>query len=629
MAPEIGNLFLYILACLCLLNASVAVAPTTNKKTNSTQLILTTLMVASATASFFSLMYCFIISDFSVYNVYLNSHTSKPLIFKIAATWGTHEGSLLLWLLCMAFITLLYCFLTPKGLVKKLTISIQSFVVFAFTIYTIFISNPFVRLFPKPINGLGFNPILQDIGIAFHPPVLYFGYVGFSIVFSMALALLITKSHEKDAKWAKTMLLFTLIPWTFLTLGIGLGSWWAYRELGWGGYWFWDPVENASLLPWLVASALIHSLIAVSKAKQCIFWSLLLALTSFLFTTCGTFIVRSGIITSVHSFASSPERGFFILAFLSIIFAISIGLLFWRSSQYKCNENKQKRLFITTITLNNIMFFTLAITILVATIYPFVIDIILKQKVFVGAEYFNSVAIPLALLQLFICIVASDYTIYNPKLNFGNLWQKHKRNFLLSFIFTGIIVYINKTPINVNMLSVAIAIWLALTLLSNFTKYLKSKKYSTFLGHMGFATLILGIAFNANFSQELHLNMKLGSTYDFAKFKVELENLHIKQKDNYLARNAVFNISTPHKFLGKINSEIRVFPVEKMQTTEAGILNRGYYNIYITSGEFDEDSNKLMVRLMYHPFINLLWLACLLMVMGGVTAVLQKLLRTP
>ena len=355
-----------------------------------------------------SLIYCYIISDFTILNVVNNSHTDKPMIYKITGAWSNHEGSMLLMLLAISCFSFLFAIFPARNNIRLVinTLIIQAIIVFGTILFIICKSNPFEKIFPSPINGLGLNPILQDIGIAFHPPVLYLGYVGFSIAFSASIAAML--SDQIGKQWAQIIRPWVLLAWSFLTLGITSGSWWAYRELGWGGYWFWDPVENASLMPWLSGTALLHSIIVATRTNNFKSWTVLLAISTFSLSLTGTFLIRSGLITSVHSFANDPDRGIWILIYLGILTGTALIIYAFKASKIPTGNAFpiiSKEFFILS---NNIIFVIATLVIVIATFYPLVFEMIYNKQVAIGPLYFNTIFAPMVIVLLLLCTIWNE-----------------------------------------------------------------------------------------------------------------------------------------------------------------------------------------------------------------------------
>ncbi len=576
--------------------------------------------------SFLSLIYCYAISDFSVFNVYKNSHTLKPLLYKITGAWGNHEGSLLLLVLVLSGYNLVFILQKKISLaignnIKNTAYLSQLIITTGFLLFIITTSNPFITIYPAPQNGLGLNPLLQDIGLAMHPPMLYLGYIGFSIAFSYSIAAL--ANQQAGANWAIIVKKWVLFSWSILTIGIGLGSWWAYRELGWGGFWFWDPVENASLMPWLSAIALYHALIAVEKKEIFTVWAILISIITFMLTLIGIFLVRSGIISSVHSFANDPMRGIFILCFIAFIGISSFTLFALRANKFINKQNfsvlsKEAFLFI-----NGIFFITLSATVFLGTLYPIFVEIIGDTKVSVGAPYFNSTFNPIAIFMLFFAGLV-------PLLNHVNKEQIKNNYFkyiITSFgMVTLVILLIYKGVDLLVTLGLSVSLFvIAVSVISIidpaekfFLKRLSWRKYSMLIAHSGAAILAIGIIISCSYGVEKEKILKKNERIDFAGYSAQLIDTKDNIGKNYFSRAANFIVYRGEKEVTKLSPEIRLYPVEGSTTAEAAIYYNIFSNIYIAIGEIDEKGEKYATRVYYKPFINLIWFGCIVMAVGGI-----------
>ena len=490
--------------------------------------------------SFLCLIFSFVISDFSNETVFNNSHTTKPLFYKISGTWGNHEGSLLLWLLVLTLFIFLFLVRTKNQPVKYkiLTLVFQQIIIVGFFLFLIKTSNPFNYIFPIPTEGLGLNPILQDPALAIHPPILYLGYVGSSIIFSSVLAA--TSLKIISTSWASHIKKWILISWIFLTLGILLGSIWAYYELGWGGFWFWDPVENVSLMPWLALTTLLHCILVLEKKSILTSWVIILSIATFTLSMCGTFLVRSGILNSVHTFANDPERGLFILVFLFILIFLSILIFFFF---HKDNDRKSYSFFWfskeTSILINNWFMMYFLSVVLIGTVYPIFLDVISSQKISVGPPFYHKLIIPFLIPFLFMMAIG-------PKLKWIKS-QLEDKIYLISFLIISILLaFLVLKNFNQNILINTILISSALylffiTLRDFFVK--KYKNISQNIAHFGFSLLILSILFNNLFASEIITNLKVGETFENSKTKIVFESVDQKKEKNYNAIIANFSIS--------------------------------------------------------------------------------------
>ena len=574
--------------------------------------------------SFFSLMYAYIVSDFSNYNVFQNSHSSKPLLYKITGTWGNHEGSMLLWLTIMLIYSFVFSFnKTLESKVKKLTIFFQTLLFICFSLFVIFTSNPFL-VNTIPMNeGLGLNPILQDPALAIHPPMLYFGYVGFSLVLSLALSAMFLK--KIDVIWLNTAKNWTLFCWSMLTGGIALGSYWAYYELGWGGWWFWDPVENVSLMPWIAGLALVHSLMMTKKEQLLKRWVIFLSILCFSLSVFGTFLVRSGILTSVHSFASDSSRGIFILILFLVITGFSFILFILKSDE---PNKKLNLLFInktSALIINNIVMLVACLTILLGTIYPIIIEVITNKRISVGAPYFNSTALPILLPGFLLMSVA-------PALS----WQTNKfpkfKNYLFIFIFLSIATFIITFFTTFStwgfvgvLLSLFIITASLFSLYNNFRKYGFKNIFllnNSLIAHIGVGITILGITCSSVFQSEYKYSFLVNDINKVKNFTLELKDVKIFQKSNFQELEASFLLSKNNKIVTTINPSKRYYHVSKMITTEAGIYRNWFQDFYIVLGS--EKNGKWDVRIFLNPLVNFIWLGVILMIFSGLLGTRKK-----
>ena len=582
------------------------------------------LSFASIVVSFFSLMFAYINSDFSNYNVFQNSHSSKPMLYKITGTWGNHEGSMLLWLIIMMF----YCFLfsfnkTLEKQLKKLTIFFQTFLYCFFLLYVVISSNPFLVNSIEVSEGLGLNPILQDPALAIHPPMLYFGYVGFSLVLSLAIAGLILDKINTD--WILVTKQWTLFCWSMLTGGIALGSYWAYYELGWGGWWFWDPVENVSLMPWIVGLALVHSLMMTQKEQLLKRWIVFLSILCFSLSIFGTFLVRSGILTSVHSFASDSSRGIFILIIFLVITGFSFIVFILKSNDPK---KKLNLLFInktSSLVINNILMLIACITILLGTIYPIIIEVITNNRISVGAPYYNSTALPILLPGFLLMSIA-------PALS----WQTNKlpklKIYLIIFlavsILTTIISYFsffNTWGFIGIFLSLIIIGSSILSIHINYSKY-GLKKFliynNALIAHIGVGIMIMGITCSSIFQSEYNLSLNINETKTLNKYSYKFKNTKIYNENNYQELIAVFEIYKNKKYISKVKPSKRYYHVSKMITTEAGIYRHWFQDFYFVIG--NETNGKWDIKIYQNPLVNLIWLGVILMIISGLVGIRKR-----
>ena len=563
---------------------------------------------------FLTLVSAFIVSDFSIITVYQNSHSLKPLLYKISGTWGNHEGSLLLWVIILtifSFFFLLYNKNHPKNY-KIYSLIIQNILILGFLFFLLFSSNPFSMVSPIPKEGLGLNPILQDPALAIHPPLLYVGFVGSSIYFSAAIASLITNYSGK--LFAQSIKNWVLISWSFQTLGILAGSIWAYYELGWGGFWFWDPVENASLLPWFAMTALLHSLIVLEKRSLLYFWVIILCLLTFILSVTGTFLVRSGILNSVHTFANDPSRGLYILIFLSLMIFASVLLFFskFKNNSYNLNSNSKE----TFILINNWFMIFYLITVLLGTVYPIFTEVLTDHKVSVGPPFYNAVIIPIVIIFLFFMSVGPrtqwiKNKFYNLNLLFKILIASIFINFFIIYLFQGYSLMSNFIIIS--------ALFLVFASLMDLYKSLKKQNIELprVISHLAFGFLILFIGLNYNFSIEKDFNLKVGEKKVFENYSIEFQNLKLEDFKNYKAVIGEFNISKSDENLNQsLYPEIRIYEKPSTITYEASIRSDLLKDYYITMSNIDR-SEYYNIKFQKKPFMMWIWISVIFISLGG------------
>ena len=564
-------------------------------------------------SSFFVLLLAYILSDFSLVNVYENSHSNKPLFYKISGTWGNHEGSLLLWINILVLFSFLFLFLTKNSdkSFKILTLLFQNLLIITFLIFLLTNSNPFSELFPVPLEGLGLNPILQDPALAIHPPLLYIGFVGSSIYFSAALAALISKIDSQS--FAISIKSWVLVSWFFQTVGILVGSIWAYYELGWGGYWFWDPVENSSLMPWFVMTALLHSILVLERRIGLYSWVIVLSILTFTMSVTGTFLVRSGILNSVHTFASDPSRGLFILSFLVLMVFSSIFIFF----KFSPKENKKYSVFSKEafIIANNwFMIFFLGV-VLIGTLYPVLLDTITGSKISVGPPYYNLILAPFLIPLLFLMTSGPNYKwISNEVRSLFNIVLVLSVTF---FLITFFLIKENNLLIN---LILFFSIYLITQTLFDFYESFKKKNIniSRIISHLGFGLLIFFIYINHIFSVENNFNLKLGETKKTDYYTIKFVNLEEQSIKNYKSIIGYFNVSNKKNFTSKeLRPEIRVYDKPFTITYEASINSNLFSDTYLTMSNIS-DTDVFNIKFQVKPFMNLIWLSVLLLSLGGV-----------
>ncbi|PPR27388.1 MAG: Cytochrome c-type biogenesis protein CcmF [Alphaproteobacteria bacterium MarineAlpha9_Bin4] len=592
--------------------------------------------------SFSILILNYVQSDFSILNVYNNSHTNKPLIYKISGSWGNHEGSLLMWLSILSIYGLVFLSLikkVPKEFSFKVLVTL-AIVNLGFIGFTIFTSNPFLRTFPVPDEGLGLNPVLQDPGLAFHPPLLYLGYVGLTIPFSYSIAALL--QGKVTSSWAKLVRPWILTSWIFLTLGITLGSWWAYYELGWGGWWFWDPVENVSLLPWLLTTALLHSVRVTEKRDRLKSWTILLCILSFSLTLLGTFIVRSGLLTSVHAFASDPARGIFILSFLVIITAGSLLLYAIKLDKLEDKKNIYLASREGGLLLNNIFLCASASTILLGTLWPLIIEAVSGNDISVGAPYFKIVFLPLILPAVFLSGISINLNW--KKTNIEHIYEKFWK-FVVVLIFIISIYYLIYGGPLIIILGVSASIWLFISIVSDILNKLNDKStystiklnklnkirlssYGMYLAHLGVGILILGISLSEGMKTYYEGVNEIKSEIRVSDYTIKFNNIEKQKKENWISETGVFLVKSKDNAF-EMKAERRLYLDTGMPSTEAAIKRNLASHLYIVMGqEQPTGSGYRVIRIYYNPNILFIWLGAVIMALGGLLSLLDGRLHS-
>ena len=570
--------------------------------------------------SFLCLIISFVLSDFSNETVFNNSHSTKPLFYKIAGTWGNHEGSLLLWLFVLTFFIFIFILKTQNQPIKYklLTLIFQQIIIIGFFFFLLKTSNPFNHLYPTPSEGLGLNPILQDPALAIHPPILYLGYVGSSIIFSSALAA--TSLNLVSKKWASHIKRWILISWFFLTIGILLGSIWAYYELGWGGFWFWDPVENVSLMPWLALTTLLHCILVLERKSILSSWVIILSIATFTLSMCGTFLVRSGILNSVHTFANDPERGLFILIFLFVLIFLSLFIFFF----FHKNEEKTSHSFSwlskeTSILVNNWFMMYFLSVVLIGTVYPIFLDVMISKKISVGPPFYNKLIIPF--LVPFLLMMA-----IGPKLKW-TISKLQEKKYLISLLVISIILaYLILKNFNqsilINTVLVSSAFYLFFISLRDFFVK-KNRNISQNIAHFGFSLLILSILFNNLFSSETITNLKVGETFENSDTKIFFESVNQKQEKNYKSIIANFNIYNSNGDKDKLSPELRIYNQPIIVTSEADIKTTIMKDKFIVIN-LVQNQEFFNVRYQVKPFMLWIWLSVILISIGGFLSILKR-----
>lgn len=640
MTGEIGHLCLWLALGTALVQMSL---PLNGARLGDARLVAlavpaTLMQAVLVSLSYGALTYAFIRSDFSLLAVAANSHTAKPMLYKVTGVWGNHEGSLLLWVLILSLsgaAVALFGRRLPADF-RARALAVQGAIGVGFYLFLLLTSNPFARIVPTPAEGQGLNPILQDPGLAFHPPMLYCGYVGLSIAFSFAIAALI--EGRIGPLWARWVRPWTLAAWAALTVGIALGSWWAYYELGWGGYWFWDPVENASLMPWLAATALLHSVIVLEKRDALKSWTVLLAIVAFSLSLMGTFIVRSGVLSSIHAFASDPERGLFILTFLLIVVGGALTLFAWRANSLEVSSS------FTTISRegflvgNNLLLMALLATVFLGTLYPLVLETITGTQISVGAPYYRLTFAPLLALVILLAGLGPFYhwrrdQLTRPRLRllitlsitailFGLIWVFARRTSFMTLLgLAGSFWLIGSIGADIahrlrygdgGLRTTAVRLW-----------RLPASVYAMALGHIGLAVTILGITCSGAWQQEQLTTMHVGETIHVGPFAYHLRTISPIAGKNYTALEATFAVTRNGNPVTILHPEVRAYFDPPQETTEAGIHSLWNGDLYAVLGK-EVTANSWQVRLHWKPFVTLIWLGGLIMALGGMTAILDR-----
>ena len=628
MVPSLGNFALWLSLCFAILQFIISHKRISHFRSKLNSVAVNGLLLC-VLISFFSLMYSYVVSDFSVMNVFQNSHTTKPLMYKVSAVWGNHEGSMLLWMLVLTifnyFIFKLYNQINSTFISKAL--ETQAFIIIGFLLFTLLTSNPFERILPAQPNGLGFNPILQDPALAIHPPLLYIGYVGFSAAFSLSIATLSLRNNEK-IPWYIYMKPFVIAAWTFLTIGIAFGSVWAYYELGWGGWWFWDPVENASFMPWLLGTALLHSLIIVEKKKSLQSWVLLLSILAFLLSVVGTFLVRSGILTSVHTFALDPSRGIYILAFTALLGGYSLILFGLKSKKYIKNNYFSFFSKEGSILVNNILMVIVCATVFLGTIYPLLIEAFTNNKISVGEPYYNSTIVPIMIPAILIMGIG-------PMLSWGRedkskIFKKIFPSILLTIIITVFIFLFYQSYNLIGIVGIILAFWIISNNFIILFQKIPNRSSGMIIAHLGIGLLILGITGSSVWQEEKIARMKINSEIKIKKYNIVFKEINEIRGPNYVALKGNFLVYDEKKtIITKLKPENRFYPITNNFTTEASIHTNLLRDLYIVLGE-GNINDGWVVRIYYNPLVIWIWIGALTIFLGGIvsmTSNLEKLRR--
>ena len=643
MAIELGH-FALILAC-AIAAASALFGLWGWRRSDRVALVLrqaALLQFLLVAAAFAALIQAFVSSDFSLALAFEHSHSSQPLLFKITSVWGNHEGSMVLWVLIlvgMAAAVAMFGSRLPRELLA-LVLAMQSLLVAAFGAFTLFTSNPFARLAPAPFEGRELNPILQDIGLAIHPPLLYAGYVGFSVCFSFAMAALI--SGRIDAAWARWVRPWTLVSWTFLTLGIAMGSYWAYYELGWGGWWFWDPVENASFMPWLAGTALLHSALVMEKRNALKIWTVFLAIITFSLSLLGTFMVRSGVLTSVHAFAADPTRGLVILALLAAFIGGAFALFAFRASTLRAGGLFAPISREGALVLNNLFLATAVAAVLTGTLYPLLLDALTGRTISVGAPFFD-VTFGALMAPLLVILPFGPFMAWKR----GDLVAVAQRLAWAAgaAIFCAVLICaLSGARVSLAPLGLLLGFWvgfgaiaelidragfgrMALGLSLRRLAGLPRTAFSTALAHFGLGVTVIGIVASTAWQVELITTMQPGTTREVGEFTITFEGIGDVQGPNYVAEAGRFSVHHPGEAAPRhATPERRVYPASGTPTTEAAIETYGFSQLYLQLGETGADGGHV-VRVWFKPYVTLIWLGALLMAGAGALSLTDRRLR--
>jgi cytochrome c-type biogenesis protein CcmF len=632
MVPEVGQFALILALLLALTQATL---PLIGAARGNPSWIAVAVPAGQAQFIFVAIAFCclgysFITNDFSVLNVATNSNSQLPLHYRLAATWGSHEGSLLLWTLMLGLWTVavsLFSRHLPDDMVARV-LSVMGVISVGFLLFMLLTSNPFARLIPTPIDGRDLNPLLQDPAMVAHPPMLYMGYVGFSVAFAFAISALI--SGRLDATWARWSRPWTTVAWMFLTVGIALGSWWAYYELGWGGWWFWDPVENASFMPWLVGTALIHSLAVTEKRGGFKSWTVLLAIGAFSLSLLGTFLVRSGVLTSVHAFATDPKRGIFILAFLVLVIGGSLLLYAWRAKQVGLGGKFEVVSRESLLLSNNVLLVVAAGSVLLGTLYPLIIDALNLGKLSVGPPYFNSVFVPLMVPAVFLMGIGPIARW--KKASLPELAVRLRWAFLASIVTALILPFVLGKWKALASLGLMLALWIVTTAIVNIFERVRTTSgqlsvwqklgmqtrsyYGMQLAHLGVAVFIVGVTLVTSYQSEQDVRMDIGDTVNAGGYTFRFNGVSRVAGPNYEAARAEIEVSKNGNVVNRMYPEKRSYSASGNVMTETAIDSGVFRDLYISLGE-PVSGGAWSVRVYYKPFVSWIWGGAILMAMGG------------
>jgi len=641
MIPEIGHLALVLALVLALIQGTLPLIGAQKKISSWVEVAAPAALGQTLfiMISFGCLTYAFLTDDFSVGYTARQSNTELPIIYKVSSVWGGHEGSLLLWTMFLAMWTAAVALFSRAMplIMRGRVIAVMGLVSVGFLLFTLLTSNPFDRVFPAPLEGRSLNPLLQDFGLIIHPPMLYMGYVGFSVAFAFAIAAML--GGRLDSAWAKWSRPWTSIAWVFLTIGIALGSWWAYYELGWGGWWFWDPVENASFMPWLVGTALIHSLAATEKRGVFKAWTVLLAIFAFSLSLLGTFLVRSGVLTSVHAFANDPERGIFILIFLGVVVGSSLALYTWRAPQIRSAVKLNMLSREGGLLMNNILLVITASSILLGTLYPLALDALGAGKISVGPPYFNALFVPLTIPIALLLGVAALSRWKRDSID--RLGKKLLFPFVFSVVLGTAIPYALLDEVKWGaVVAIMLALWITSLSILGIVDRVAGKQnkwqallntprgfYGMSFAHMGVAMFVIGITLTSLYSTEKDIRLTQGQSYSIGEYDFVFEGVKHATGPNYVADEGWFTTYYQGEKLGRLHSQKRMYNAGGMPMTEAGIDAGFWRDLYVSLGENLDGKGAWSVRLYHKPFIRWIWLGSLIMAFGGLLAATDKRYR--
>jgi len=641
MIPELGNFACMLALALALVQGTLPIAGSFsgNRRWMAVARPAAAGQFLLVSLAFSCLIYSFVTNDFSVTYVASNSNSSLPVYYRIAGAWGGHEGSLLLWITMLTMWGFAVASLSrqlPEETVARV-LGVMGLITIGFLAFLLFTSNPFDRLLPAAPDGRDLNPLLQDFGMIIHPPLLYMGYVGFSVAFAFAIAALM--GGQLDAAWARWSRPWTSVAWMFLTLGIFMGSYWAYYELGWGGWWFWDPVENASFMPWLVGTALIHSLAVTEKRGSFKNWTVLLAIVAFSLSLLGTFLVRSGVLTSVHAFATDPERGTFILIFLAIVIGGSLLLYAWRAPKVGLGGSFALVSRESALLVNNVLLLVASGTVLLGTLYPLFLDALNLGKISVGPPYFEAVFVPL-MIPVLILLAAGPFVRWKE----ASLPEVLRRLRWVALAAVGVAAAIALVMAASPMMTagLAFAIWILFASVSHVVERVRHAPagmplatrlareprsyWAMLLAHLGVGVFVVGVTMVKGFDNAKDVHMRVGDTATVAGFTFTFADLNEIKGPNYIAAHAEFDITHEGKQVTRLSAEKRLYLVQKMPMTEAGI-DRGFTrDLYVSLGEATQDG-AWIVRVQHKPFVGWIWGGCIIMAFGGLLAATDRRYR--